>query len=217
MVVRGWGALLRTPLTYGFLAESNEWLTGVVRVDIIHVSFIHTYGRQPMYSPITVNSFLSDPRGAKFRQVVGDPRINNFQQWLDFFNDPEIQRRMMDAEIHYGRPALAGVICEMEQDRSSPFKSFLASYDGHSTAAAHRAIGVIVLMAMERNGWRKSGKSRGSLGQRISTTPGTTGPGAYRNASGLSLWFVSAQHYEPANGLPYKSVSELTRSAGFLP
>ncbi|MCX6345075.1 MAG: hypothetical protein NT018_08370 [Armatimonadetes bacterium] len=142
---------------------------------------------------ITVNDFLNDTQGAKFADVVKESRIN-FQSWLNFFNDPVRQQRMEDSETHHLRPALAGVIIELENDPA--FKSFLANNDAHTTRRGRQAIGVIVRIIMERLGWTIRLHAKGSLGQRARTTPGTVAPGSYYNTSGLSKWFTKAQHYD---------------------
>ncbi|MCC6445828.1 MAG: hypothetical protein IT210_20535 [Armatimonadetes bacterium] len=141
---------------------------------------------------LTIPNFRSDPQGARFADVVQDKRIN-FQHWLDFFNDPIRQLRMEDSETHHDRPALAGVIRELEQHPH--FKPYLENNDAHTTQRGRQAIGVIVRMIMLGLGWRKTGR-KGSLGQRATVPPGTTTPGAYHNASGLSQWFTRSERYE---------------------
>jgi hypothetical protein len=65
-----------------------------------------------------------------------------------------------------------------------------------------QAIGVLVRMIMERRGWKKSGR-KGSLGVRVTPTPGMSS----HNSGGLALWFVRAERYELAEGMPFRSVS----------
>jgi len=142
---------------------------------------------------LTISQFRSDTQGAKFEDVINDNRIN-FQAWIDFFNDPARQQRLLDSEKHHLRPALAGVIIELEQ--SSDFEPFLAGYDAHTTRRGRQAIGVIVRIIMEHSGWHKIPGMKSSLGQRARTAPRTTTPGAYQNTSGLSKWFSRAQRYE---------------------
>ncbi len=137
--------------------------------------------------------------GRKFVDVVNDSRIN-FQQWLDFFCDPVIQQRMKDSEIHHNRPALAGVVKELEENPA--FKDYLSNYDSHTTPRGRQAVGVIVCLVMESMGWEKTGR-KGSLGQRKHVPPGTKSPGAYQNKSGMSKWFTKAERYQPPGGYPY--------------
>ncbi len=139
---------------------------------------------------ITGEDFLSDPTGVKFADVVRDPRIN-FQSWLDFFNSEARQIRMEDSEIHHLRPALAGVIRELEETPS--FEQYFARNGEDNTARGRQAIGVLVRMIMERRGWEKTGE-KGSLGQRIKSQVNKTG--SKHNTSGLSKWFSKAEHYQ---------------------
>lgn len=140
---------------------------------------------------LTLDGFLADRQGARFADVVHDSRLD-FQSWLDFFSDPARQVRMADSETHHDRPALAGVIKELEQHPA--FEHFLSGYDGHTTRRGRQAIGVIVRIVMEEMGWTTTGR-KGSLGQRASVSPGTSAPGAYRNTQGLSQWFTRAERY----------------------
>lgn len=140
---------------------------------------------------ITMQDFCSDIQGASFTDVVNDNRIV-FQEWLDFFNDEARQIRLEDSETHHCRPALAGVIRELEQHHA--FIDFLANNDAHTTRRGRQAIGVIVRIIMEMRGWKTTGR-KGSLGQRTKVATGTQTPGAYYNTSGLSRWLTKAEHY----------------------
>lgn len=137
--------------------------------------------------------------------MVNDSRID-FQSWLDFFNDPARQQRMMDSEIDHDRPALAGVIRDLEHHAA--FSSFLSGNDAHTTVRGRQAIGVIVRILMEMMGWKKAGH-KGLLGQRATVPVGTTTPGAHKNVSGLSDWFTKAERYVLPQGMPYvKNIEE---------
>ena len=140
---------------------------------------------------IAREDFLSDPTGARFVDVVDDPRVD-FQGWLDFFNDEARQVRMEDSESHHLRPALAGVIRELE--RTPVFERYFVTNVGEKTARGRQCIGVLVRMIMERRGWRGTG-NRGSLGQRLKVTANADKPVTH-NTSGLSLHFSKAEHYE---------------------
>ena len=141
---------------------------------------------------VTRAEFLADPQGRRFADVVDRDRRVDFDAWLAFFNDPVRQQRMQDAESAHGRPALAGVVKELEEH--SAFKSYLADNDAHTTWRGRQAIGVLVCVVMQKLGWRKTGV-KGSLGSRKATKPHTTTPGAYQNKSGISKWFTKAEHY----------------------
>src|SRR5436190_1541797 len=134
---------------------------------------------------ITRGAFLSDRQGRRFSDVVNDPRLD-FDEWLKFLNSPARQQRLMDSEQDHGRPALAGIIKELENDDA--FRDFLSKHDAHTTRRGRQAIGVLVRMIMEAEGWEKTW-TKGSLGTRAKVAPRSTTPGAYRNRSGLSLWF----------------------------
>jgi hypothetical protein len=153
---------------------------------------------------LTTAEFLADRQGSRFPDVVEDRRLG-FQALLGFFNDPARRVRMEDAEREHDRPALAGVVRELEN--AEPFRSFFAHYDGHTTRRVRQAVGVIVRMVMEQRGWRKSGR-KGSLGQRARVPARTTEPGAYHNTSGLSWWFTRAERYEKPGETPYPSVGQ---------
>ena len=151
---------------------------------------------------LTEKQFRSDAQGSRFADVVSDSRLD-FQALLDFFNDAARQIRMEDSETHHDRPALAGVVRELEN--AEPFRSFFPSYDGHTTRRVRQATGVVVRMIMEKRGWRKMGR-KGSLGQRVQVRPRTTSPGAYHNTSGLSWWFTRSERYQKPDEPPYPAV-----------
>jgi hypothetical protein len=146
----------------------------------------------------TKTTFSTDAQGRKFADVINDPRIN-FAAVLDFFDDPKRQQRMIDSEEHHERPALAGVIKDLE--RQPDVANFLANNDSHETTRFRQAVGVIVRIVMEHHGWKTTGR-KGSLGKRVKTAPGTTTPGAYHNSTGLSKWFVRSEHYEKIADTP---------------
>lgn len=139
---------------------------------------------------ITVKDFLADPTGAKFADVVHDQR-SDFQAWLDFFSDETRQIRMEDAEEHHLRPALAGVVRELEENPA--FMNYFEKSGEGNTARGRQAIGVIVRMIMVARGWQQSGR-KGSLGQRIKSQE--EAPGPKHNTSGLSKWFSKVEHYQ---------------------
>lgn len=154
-------------------------------------------------SRVTVGGFLSDKQGRRYRDVVDDPRLD-FGELLRFFSYEKRQLRMEDAERHHDRPALAGVVRELEN--TEPFRSFFLSHDGHTTQRTRQAVGVIVRIVMEKRGWVRTGR-KGALGQRAPVRPRTTRPGAYYNTSGLSWWFTRSERYERPDEPPYPSVA----------
>jgi len=141
---------------------------------------------------ITIDDFMNDNQGRRFTDVINDPKIN-FKTVIDFFNGPDRIRRMIDSELHHDRPPLAGVIKEFEA--IPEIDAFLGGEDGHKTTRFRQAVGVLIKLHMEAQGWETTGR-KGSLGTRAKTEPGTTTPGAYRNISGLSKWFTRCERYQ---------------------
>jgi len=139
--------------------------------------------------------------------VLDDPG-QPFDEVLAFFSDPERQRRMEDSEIHHDRPALAGVVRELESQPA--VDRFLACQDPRRTQRLRQAVGVVVRMVMQQRGWKKTGK-KGSLGVRAPVAKGTRTPGVYHNTGGLAFWFLRAERYERADGMPFRSVRERGR------
>jgi len=149
------------------------------------------------------DEFLEDRQGRTFADVLSDPsRV--FDQVLDFFSSEDRQRRLEESETHHDRPALAGVVRELE---SLPaVDCFLASQHPQRSKRLRQAVGVLVRLIMERRGWRKTGK-KGSLGVRAALSSAST-PGAYHNTGGLALWFLRAERYEPLDGARFPTVRE---------
>ncbi|MHB8899339.1 MAG: hypothetical protein ACYC6Y_11380, partial [Thermoguttaceae bacterium] len=98
---------------------------------------------------ITRKLFTEDRQGRTFSDVL-DNAEQPFDDVLAFFNDGERQRRMEESEIHHDRPALAGVIREMEAQPS--IDRFLETKDPRLTKRLRQAIGVVVRILMELRG-----------------------------------------------------------------
>ena len=153
---------------------------------------------------LTRKAFIEDRQGRTFSDVLDDSE-QPFDDVLTFFSDRERQRRMEEAEIHHDRPALSGVIRELEAQPS--IDRFLGTEDPRRTKRLRQAVGVVVRIIMEQRGWAKTGK-KGSLGVRAPVARGTRTPGAYHNTGGLAFWFLRAERYELAEGMPFRSVRE---------
>jgi hypothetical protein len=157
---------------------------------------------------ITRQKFLDDKQGKTFADVLRDER-QAFDEVLRFFNNEDRQRRMEESELHHDRAPLAGVVRELEAQPT--INRFLASFHPRRSQRLRQAIGVLVRMIMERRGWKKTGK-KGSLGIRGDSQPKTP----RHNTGGLAFWFLRAERYELAQGMPYASVrsrcQDLTRS-----
>ena len=149
---------------------------------------------------ITRDSFLKDPQGRTYADVVNDPK-QPFDVALEFFSDLNRQRRMEEAELHHDRSPLAGVVRELE---SVPeIDRFLADVQVQRNNRFRQAIGVLVRLIMERRGWQKTGR-KGSLGVRASGAARTPA----HNTGGLAFWFVRAERYELKDGMPFRSVRQ---------
>jgi len=151
---------------------------------------------------ITRQQFLDDRQGRTFADVLND-REQPFDRVLEFFNSADRQRRMEESELHHNRPPLAGVVRELES--VADVDRFLATMHPRRTKRLRQAVGVVVRMIMEHRGWKRTGK-KGSLGVRAVRGRHAADPGAYHNTGGLAFWFLRAERYELADGMPYRSV-----------
>ena len=136
--------------------------------------------------------FLNDRQGRRFSDVLNDPHAP-LDRALEFLDDADRRRRMTEAEAIHGRPALAGVVAELE--RLPEIDRYFEGTDAHETTRFRQAVGVAVRVVMEDLGWKGTGR-KGSLGVRAKVLAGTSTPGAYQNRPGsLSRWFTKAEHY----------------------
>jgi hypothetical protein len=145
---------------------------------------------------ITTADFLADTTGRRFADVLNDPRVP-VEAMFTFFGLDDTRRRMRDAEMFHGSPALAGVVREFE--RFPEVDHFFRSNDGHTTRRVRQAIGVLVRMTMEASGWKATGR-KGTLGRRAKVKTPTAEPGAYFNETGIARWFVQTERYVPCEG-----------------
>ena len=152
---------------------------------------------------ITRETFLQDVQGRTFSDVINDPD-QHFDAVLEFFNDDNRQRRMEESEIHHDRPPLSGVVREFESYPS--IEGSLAETHTHGSKRLRQAVGVVVRMIMQARGWRKTGR-KGSLGVRASNNRSYPS----HNTGGLAFWFIRAERYVRAEGMPFRSVRERCR------
>jgi hypothetical protein len=157
---------------------------------------------EPKMSGVTITRemFLESSQGRTFADVVNDPE-QPFDTVLEFFHADDRQRRMEDSEIHHDRPPLAGVVRELEAHPA--IDRLLAEIHTQRSKRLRQAIGVLVRMIMEARGWRKTGR-KGSLGVRVSGNSSEP----KHNTGGLAFWFIRAERYERAEGMPFQSVRE---------
>lgn len=162
---------------------------------------------------IARQDFVQDRQGRTFADVLNAPE-QPFDAVLDFFNDQDRQRRMVESETHHDRPPLAGVVRELESQPS--VDDFLSSQHPRRTKRLRQAVGVVVRMVMERLGWKKMGK-KGSLGVRTTIPGRTSTPGAYHNTGGLAFWFLRAERYDRDGGRPFPTVKERNKKLKLPP
>lgn len=149
------------------------------------------------------DKFARDAQGRRYADVL---KLDLFQSILTFFEEPDRQRRMVESELHHERPALAGVIREFENQEG--VDDFFGKNPGHVTTRFRQAIGVVVRIIMESNGW-KTTRRKGSLGVRTKAKMIDGTPlGATANTGGLSVWFTRAERYEPTTKMPFRSLEE---------
>lgn len=151
--------------------------------------------------------FCEDRQGRTFSDVLNDP-AQPMAAVFDFFNCPHRQRRMEESEIHHDRPALAGVVRELEA--LPAVDAFLANQAPGRTKRLRQAVGVLVRIIMEARGWKKTGR-KGSLGVRAPVSTDDDTPGQH-NTGGLAFWFLRAERYEREGGMPFQSVRERSRT-----
>ena len=149
---------------------------------------------------ITREHFIEDRQGKTFADVLNDPQ-QPFTEVLEFFNDGDRQRRMMESEIHHDRAPMAGIVRELEAQPK--INQFLSEVHPQRTQRLRQAIGVLVRIIMESQGWKKTGK-KGSLGVRAETAKESPA----HNTGGLAFWFLRAERYELEKGMPYRTVAE---------
>ena len=149
---------------------------------------------------VTRQRFIEDRQGRTFADVLDDP-TQPFDSVLEFFNDERRQLRMEESEVHHDRPALAGVVRELESQPD--LHRFFAEIHAQKSKRLRQAIGVLVRLIMEDRGWRKTGR-KGSLG--VAASRNREQPG--HNKGGLAFWFIRAERYELSAGMPFQSVRE---------
>ena len=152
---------------------------------------------------LTRTEFLEDRHGKTFADVANDPE-QPLDAALEFFSNPDRQRRMEEAEIHHDRAPMAGVVRELEAVPT--INEFLATKHPRRSQRLRQAIGVMVRIIMESRGWQRTGK-KGSLGVRSAATPGTPN----HNTGGLAFWFIRAERYEHDKMAPFPSVRKRCR------
>ena len=99
---------------------------------------------------VTRDDVLQDRQGRTFADVLNDPE-QPFDDVLDFFNDEDRQRRMVESEVRYNRAPLATVKRELESQPS--IQDFLSSKAPNRRKRLGQVVTVVVRMIMDRLGW----------------------------------------------------------------
>jgi hypothetical protein len=152
---------------------------------------------------ISKDEYLADRQGRTFVDVVTHSE-KAFVAALEFFKDPDRQRRMEESEIHHDRAPLAGVVRELESVPA--INRFLSHIHPRRSQRFRQAVGVLIRMIMERRGWEKTGK-KGSLGVRNKAAAGRP----RHNTGGLAFWFLRAERYKSKRHKPFSSVRKRCR------
>ncbi len=158
---------------------------------------------------LTRSDFLADRQARTFADVINDPQ-QPFDEVLEFFNDADRQRRMVESELHHDRPPLAGVVRELEAQPD--INKFLGGHHTRRNTRFRQAVGVLVRMIMERQGWQKTGR-KGSLGVRAVGAARTPA----HNTGGLAFWFIRAERYQRSEGMPFQSVRDRCKQLESIP
>ena len=100
---------------------------------------------------------------------------------------------MIKSELHHERPPLVGVIKEFEALQE--IDAFFSTHDTKQTSRFRQAVGVLVRIHMEQQGWQKTGK-KGSLGSKTKSKLDISAQPPSQNTSGLSKWFTRSERYK---------------------
>lgn len=153
---------------------------------------------------VSKEDFLKDRQGRTFADVLNDTE-QPFEEVLAFFNDADRQRRMIESEIHHDRAPMAGVVRELEAQPE--IDHFLSQVHPQRTQRMRQAIGVLVRIIMEQQGWKKTGK-KGSLGVRAEASKESPA----HNTGGLAFWFLRAERYVLETGMPFQTAASRHRT-----
>jgi hypothetical protein len=104
---------------------------------------------------ITLKEFTDDAQGRKYTDVFASMRVE-LEAALAVLTRAEVQLRMLDAETHHNRPALAGAIQQIEAH--PVVAQLLATAAKNSRDRFKRAIGAAARIVMEGLGWKKTGR-----------------------------------------------------------
>lgn len=105
---------------------------------------------------ITLPVFEADDHGCTFGDLLGDPEARKaLSLGLAILNSVEAQRCLEHSEDAHERPALSGVVKQIE--RVPAIRERLARRDVGSDRLK-MALGTAVRLVMEGRGWRRTGR-----------------------------------------------------------
>jgi len=109
---------------------------------------------------LSIHEFSIDKQGRTYADVIrnSQPALKSV---LKIISQPDMQRRMQEAESIHRRPALVGVVKEIEADPE--VKAIFHAKDSMQGKRLRQATGAAIRMIMEGLGWSKTGK-KGSIG-----------------------------------------------------
>lgn len=109
---------------------------------------------------LSLEEFSGDMQGRTYADVIRSTpaALSNI---LAILSNPDVQRRLEDAERCHERPALAGAVKEIEADREA--RRVLCAKDPTRANRLRQATGAAVRIIMEGRGWKKTGR-KGSVG-----------------------------------------------------
>ena len=106
-----------------------------------------------------ITTFTQHPLGRRYADVLRDSEAPTTATFA-LFDDPKVLRRLVDAEEHFKVPPLAGMVEQLE--KTPEVVQFFTTQDPQRTMRFRQAVGIAILIAMERLGWRKTGR-KGSV------------------------------------------------------
>lgn len=109
---------------------------------------------------LSIREFSVDKQGRTYADVIRNSP-SALKSILKIISQPDMQRRMQEAESIYRRPALAGVVVEIESDPE--VKAIFDATDSLPGKRLRQATGAAIRMIMEGLGWSKTG-IKGSVG-----------------------------------------------------
>lgn len=108
----------------------------------------------------------NDPQVKRYKKVWESETVaRSVKDVGEFFERPDIVRRMIESEKHHDRPALAGIVIDLEsliveQSMAGIERGEMQGWP--SPTRRNQLIGVIIRIVMEAEGWKPTGK-KGSL------------------------------------------------------